>query len=43
MVILFFVAFGLPFLLGVNPLFNLIGPVIDAIISVLTGQPRGAF
>jgi Zn-dependent protease len=43
MVILFFVAFALPLLLGVNPLFEIIGPVINAIISLLTGQSRGAF
>jgi Zn-dependent protease len=43
MAILFFVAFGLPFFLGINPLFAIIGPVIDAIIVALTGVPRGAF
>jgi Zn-dependent protease len=41
MAILFFIAFGLPFLLQMNPLFAIIGPVIDAVIALLTGQ-RGA-
>jgi Zn-dependent protease len=43
MVILFFISFGLPFLLGINPLFEIIGPVINAIIIALTGQSRGVF
>lgn len=40
--ILFFIAFGLPFFLQVNPLFELIGPIINMIIAALTGVRGGA-